>query len=390
MRCVLIHFHSSASPTRIPVKTLSTRGERLTKSWLSMEQHQARATMSTDESKVSAFTPVLNQKSPSHEVEREAFHWRPPAAHSAPMTFAPHLWSAWSPYPTAMEHTLKAANPPLWPPLCTFGGPSYPSFFKERMYRLAACSEEEKPSHSYIGLIAEAILSAPEEKLILSDIYNYILSHYPYFRNKGTGWRNSIRHNLSLNDCFMKAGRSPNGKGHFWAINPLYYEDFRRGDFRRRRTQKRTAKSRRTSSEVKDEPVVSAVKLEEIEPEEKAVHVTDEAASPKPERLPKDEPTGTEDGKPTEKPEDLAREKHKSFDVESLLAPDRGQREGLVLSFLPRPYDPTPVLCSPCSGYSSPEFGPGSPFERGQFFTYAEASRYPMFPYRITCWGPLL
>ncbi|XP_066988047.1 uncharacterized protein [Macrobrachium rosenbergii] len=102
--------------------------------------------------------------------------------------------------------------------------------------------EEPKPQHSYIGLIAMAILSSPEKKLILSDIYQYILDHYPYFRSRGTGWRNSIRHNLSLNDCFMKSGRSANGKGHYWAIHPANIDDFRRGDFRRRRAQRRVRK----------------------------------------------------------------------------------------------------------------------------------------------------
>ncbi|KAL7292654.1 hypothetical protein TKK_0013780 [Trichogramma kaykai] len=99
--------------------------------------------------------------------------------------------------------------------------------------------EEPKPQHSYIGLIAMAILSSPEKKLVLSDIYQYILENYPYFRRRGPGWRNSIRHNLSLNDCFVKSGRSANGKGHYWAIHPANLEDFRRGDFRRRKAQRK-------------------------------------------------------------------------------------------------------------------------------------------------------
>lgn len=102
--------------------------------------------------------------------------------------------------------------------------------------------EEPKPQHSYIGLIAMAILSSPDLKLVLSDIYQHILDHYPYFRNRGPGWRNSIRHNLSLNDCFMKAGRSANGKGHYWAIHPANIEDFRKGDFRRRKAQRKVRK----------------------------------------------------------------------------------------------------------------------------------------------------
>nr|XP_018909750.1 PREDICTED: hepatocyte nuclear factor 3-gamma [Bemisia tabaci] len=110
------------------------------------------------------------------------------------------------------------------------------------LHHLALQPEEPKPQHSYIGLIAMAILSSPENKLVLSDIYQYILDNYPYFRTRGPGWRNSIRHNLSLNDCFVKAGRSANGKGHYWAIHPANIDDFRKGDFRRRKAQRKVRK----------------------------------------------------------------------------------------------------------------------------------------------------
>lgn len=99
--------------------------------------------------------------------------------------------------------------------------------------------EEPKPQHSYIGLIGMAILSNQDKKMVLSDIYQYILDNYPYFRNRGPGWRNSIRHNLSLNDCFIKSGRSANGKGHYWAVHPANVEDFQKGDFRRRKAQRK-------------------------------------------------------------------------------------------------------------------------------------------------------
>ena len=101
-----------------------------------------------------------------------------------------------------------------------------------------------KPNHSYISLIANAILASKDKRLVLSDIYQFVLDTQPYFRNKaGQGWRNSIRHNLSLNECFIKAGRSPNGKGHFWAINPANFDDFSKGDFRRRRAQRRARRA---------------------------------------------------------------------------------------------------------------------------------------------------
>lgn len=116
----------------------------------------------------------------------------------------------------------------------------HPYLFKDPRARYI--HEEPKPNHSYIGLIAMAILGSRDKKLVLSDIYQWILDNYAYFRTRGPGWRNSIRHNLSLNDCFIKAGRSANGKGHYWAVHPANLEDFQKGDFRRRRAQRRVRK----------------------------------------------------------------------------------------------------------------------------------------------------
>lgn len=79
--------------------------------------------------------------------------------------------------------------------------------------------------------------------MVLSEIYEWIQVNYAYFRSRGPGWRNSIRHNLSLNDCFIKVGRSSNGKGHYWGIHPANVEDFRRGDFRRRRAQRKVRRA---------------------------------------------------------------------------------------------------------------------------------------------------
>ena len=64
-----------------------------------------------------------------------------------------------------------------------------------------------------------AILSSAEKKLVLADIYQYILDNYLYFRHRGPGWRNSIRHNLSLNDCFIKAGRAAKAQQEVLALN---------------------------------------------------------------------------------------------------------------------------------------------------------------------------
>ncbi|KAK9967517.1 hypothetical protein ABG768_001913 [Culter alburnus] len=98
---------------------------------------------------------------------------------------------------------------------------------------------DEKPAQSYIALISMAILDSEEKKLLLCDIYQWIMDHYPYFKSKDKNWRNSVRHNLSLNECFIKAGRSDNGKGHFWAIHPANFQDFSNGDYHRRRARRR-------------------------------------------------------------------------------------------------------------------------------------------------------
>ncbi|XP_051549878.1 forkhead box protein unc-130-like [Myxocyprinus asiaticus] len=106
-------------------------------------------------------------------------------------------------------------------------------------HNLQSEGTEEKPTESYIALISMAILDSGEKKLLLCDIYQWIMDHYPYFKSKDKNWRNSVRHNLSLNECFIKAGRSDNGKGHFWAIHPANFQDFSNGDYHRRRARRR-------------------------------------------------------------------------------------------------------------------------------------------------------
>ncbi|KAL3865916.1 hypothetical protein ACJMK2_043263 [Sinanodonta woodiana] len=103
-------------------------------------------------------------------------------------------------------------------------------------------SNDSKPRHSYIALISMAILSSPSKKLLLGDIYQYVMDNFPYYNNQDKAWRNSIRHNLSLNECFVKCGRADNGKGNFWSIHPACIDDFSKGDFRRRQARRRARK----------------------------------------------------------------------------------------------------------------------------------------------------
>uniref|UniRef100_A0A8C6YAF0 Fork-head domain-containing protein n=1 Tax=Naja naja TaxID=35670 RepID=A0A8C6YAF0_NAJNA len=91
-----------------------------------------------------------------------------------------------------------------------------------------------KPPYSYI------------QQLPLSGICAFIRGRFAYYGRRFPAWQNSIRHNLSLNDCFVKVPRQPGspGKGHLWRLHPASQGMFHNGSFLRRRQRfKRPAPS---------------------------------------------------------------------------------------------------------------------------------------------------
>ena len=97
-----------------------------------------------------------------------------------------------------------------------------------------------KPPYSYVAMIAMAILQSPSKRLTLKEIYAYIADRFPFYRNSDNRakWQNSVRHNLSLNECFFQDSYT-DPRRRFWMVDPSCEEMFENGNYKRRKRMKR-------------------------------------------------------------------------------------------------------------------------------------------------------
>lgn len=185
-----------------------------------------------------------------------------------------------------------------------------------------------------------AIWSSPEKMLPLSDIYRFITDRFPYYRRNTQRWQNSLRHNLSFNDCFIKIPRRPDrpGKGAYWALHPAAFDMFENGSLLRRRKRFKLLKN---DKDVLDSELAALANInrflfapvsENPGPVEKKTPPAPVTTSIAPQvshicpvpRVPSPIPVGS-----TSVPNQRPRPK-RSFTIESLISPDQPQSYGLT------------------------------------------------------------
>lgn len=50
-------------------------------------------------------------------------------------------------------------------------------------------------------------------------VFLFCRDRFPYYKSNDDRWKNSVRHNLSINPHFRKGSKAPQGAGHLWTIS---------------------------------------------------------------------------------------------------------------------------------------------------------------------------
>ena len=209
---------------------------------------------SYDNGKISGGTQFLSQPS-----NPSAYQLQHPVRVPTEMRSAHPMCANEDPDP---DHTLswgdsfeefamdKNSSTLVYPDSTTQPQESKPTSKKRRPNNNNTSTRVQKPPETYMILIAKAILACETGRASLTEIYEHIMVQHSFYRDTTLSWRNAVRHNLSTNECFVKAGRTETGRGYYWAIHPSCVQAFRKGNFDRRQARRKAQHASRTGEQV--------------------------------------------------------------------------------------------------------------------------------------------
>lgn len=209
-----------------------------------------------------------------------------------------------------------------------------------------------------------AIWNSPEKMLPLSEIYKFITDRFPYYRKNTQRWQNSLRHNLSFNDCFIKIPRQPDrpGKGAYWALHPAAFDMFVNGSLLRRRKRFKLLKS---DKEILENELAALTNINRLffTPPANPAEVINPAASLAPTLVPSpiEPPSPTLPKTPPEQTT-IIRPK-RSFTIESLISPDKPTpiAPSATHHLIPHMHPWMLSTCYDLSAYAAPMLMQGAP-----------------------------
>lgn len=227
---------------------------------------------------------------------------------------------------------------------------------------------DQKPPFSYISLTAMAIWSSPHKMLPLSEIYKFIIDKFPYYKKNTQKWQNSLRHNLSFNDCFIKIPRNTNkaGKGSYWTMHPKALDMFENGSLLRRRKRFKVQKMEKEmlNGEMELVRMFRAQSIQQHQPQhywgydqasayayqQQQQQMMYPLPTPSPEMI-------SVTPEPALPPQTTVSRPKRSFTIESLIAPEPSESpkdDRVSPPTVPENNNtPSPPLCQPPLAYSS-------------------------------------